>query len=190
MTLKTRPVIGTVYTPDGLPTAGAKIYAKLSRYELDDGMVVPSVVRAVTDVNGEYSLELWPNERGSASSNYRVTVNALAHPYVDFSIVVPDGTGPLVIESLIDRLPYPPVDVAEQAVRDAQAAASSAVANAGIATGKAAEADQSAIDAEQSNQQAQAAASGISKYWHGTQAEYDLLTPDPSVLYVIPDANT
>jgi|GEM_PF-4767892 len=130
MALKTRPIKGTVYTPDGKPAAGAKIQAKLNRFETDGGIVVPFHAEAKADENGDYTIDLWPNERGTGSSSYRVTVRSASPQDVSFNVVVPDGSGALSMDPLIDRPPYPPIDQAQEAIQKAQAAASTAVASA------------------------------------------------------------
>jgi len=159
MALKTRPIKGTVYTPDGKPAAGAKIQAKLNRFETDGGIVVPFHAETKADENGNYTINLWPNERGTGSSSYRVTVRSASPQDVSFNVVVPDGNGALSMDPLIDRPPYPPIDQAQEAIQKAQAAASTAVANAQVAENAASQTGTDASNAEAASLAAQQAAS-------------------------------
>lgn len=159
MALKTRAVTGTVYTPDGKPAAGAKIQARLNRFETDGGIVVPFHAETKADENGNYTINLWPNERGTGSSSYRVTVRSASPQDVSFNVVVPDGNGALSMDPLIDRPPYPPIDQAQEAIQKAQAAASTAVANAQVAENAASQTGTDASNAEAASLAAQQAAS-------------------------------
>lgn len=123
MTLKTVLVTGTLFNPDGSPATNARGSARLTRYETDGGVVVPSLVQIATDEAGEFAIELWPNERGSGGSQYRVEVAGGRQLLLNVLITVPDVEGPVVIESIINGPPYPPVDAAQLAVMQAQAAA-------------------------------------------------------------------
>lgn len=110
--LKTRQVNGVVFSPNGQPLSGAEITATLSAYEVDDGIIVPNKIRAVSDAMGEYTLELWPNELGINQTYYSIHILKVAprcKPEIDESltIVVPDGDGPVSLFSLIDKDVYP-----------------------------------------------------------------------------------
>ncbi|TEA78632.1 carboxypeptidase-like regulatory domain-containing protein [Allopusillimonas ginsengisoli] len=170
MALKTRPVSGTVYTPDGKPAAGAKVLAKLNRFETDGGVVVPYHAQTVTDANGMYTLPLWPNERGTGSSSYRVTIRSASPQDVSFTVVVPDGNGALSMDPLIDRPPYPPIDQAQEAIQKAQAAASQSVASAQVSSNKAAQAEADAQAAAQAKAEAASAKDAAQQAKNDTEA--------------------
>jgi len=66
----TRTVFGSVYHPDGTPWAGGRVRFTLS------GSFSPAVqypqasVVAVVDENGDFQVDLWPNEEGEQASFY------------------------------------------------------------------------------------------------------------------------
>lgn len=53
---------------------GAKVNAKLNRTEVYQGHIVPKFTTATTDVNGDATLNLWPNVLGSTESSYEITI--------------------------------------------------------------------------------------------------------------------
>lgn len=147
------------------PAAGAKVYAELSRYDLDGGMVLPATAMAVADPGGKYVIELWPNERGSGSSQYRITIQGAGTLVVSLTAVVPDGDGPVPLEAIINQAPYPPLDQAQAAVLQAQKWAVEASSSAGkaLASQEAtgtdaraahADAEQTVLDREQTRRDA------------------------------------
>lgn len=123
MTLKTVQVTGTFYNPDGSPAIDAKGTARLTHYETDNGIVVPSVVDIATAEDGTFAIELWPNARGQAGSQYRIEARVGRTLLLNVLATVPDVEGPVALEDIINQAPYPPVDQAQQAVALAQAAA-------------------------------------------------------------------
>lgn len=128
--LPTREVTGAVYTPDGQPAAGATIYAQLSEFEIDSGVVVPEIVTAKADDQGAYSIALWPNERGATGSSYAVSIRFPGADSVTVRIVVPEGDGPVPMVTLIDQEPFPELTAAQLAVSQAQEFAREAFASA------------------------------------------------------------
>lgn len=58
----------------GEPIEGAIVTATLSSFEIYEGYVVPQKVEAITDANGEATLDLWPNELGSVESYYDIKI--------------------------------------------------------------------------------------------------------------------
>jgi len=58
----------------GQPVAGATITARLSSYELYEGFVVPRDIITKSDANGEFVLNLFPNELGAAASFYDIKI--------------------------------------------------------------------------------------------------------------------
>lgn len=67
-------VTARLHDQKGMPVAGALVSMRLTVVERYRGYVVPQEARAVTDENGEAVLAVWPNELGSESSEYKVTV--------------------------------------------------------------------------------------------------------------------
>ena len=72
--------------PEGRPLRGAIVSMRLTTTERYQGYVVPSEVRAVTNVSGQAELSVWPNELGTERSEYLVTVT-----FPD-NCMVPGGT--------------------------------------------------------------------------------------------------
>lgn len=65
-----------VHENDGTPVAGALITARLDRFEIHDGYVVPELVEATTDAAGLATLALWPNALGATASTYQIRIIA------------------------------------------------------------------------------------------------------------------
>ncbi len=148
MSLKTVTVTGTLRTPGGQPVAGAAVRADLTRQEIDDGIVVPTAVETITAADGTFALELWPNARGVAGSQYRVHSIQAYVRLLDVLITVPDVDVPTAIEQVIDQAPYPAVSAAQAAQQAAQQAAVLAQAAESAAAAAADSAVQSATDAQ------------------------------------------
>lgn len=137
MTLKTRPVTGTVYDPEGNPLAGISIYAELTpRFDTDDSIIVPRSYQTTADTQGNYTINLWPNARGVNGTQYKISILYYSSQVSSFLISVPDGDPgtPVPMSSIINSPPYPPVNAAQQAVAQAQAAALGAEGYASTAT--------------------------------------------------------
>lgn len=114
----------------GQPVPNATVTARLSTYEVFEGYVVPRDVVAKTDVNGEFVLNLFPNELGAAESFYDVKIVSPSGKTLRSTAVVPNLT--TVDLSEIADLPVFPgrvnatlreLDQATQAARDAEAGA-------------------------------------------------------------------
>jgi hypothetical protein len=127
---------------EGTPVEGARVEATLSTFEVDDGYVTPHKTFAITDVNGECTLDLWPNQLGAVESEYLIKITSLGKTLKTTAVIpnqpncnlwevaglpVYDGldNGSLIIGQVL-------------AARDiAVAAAATATTQAGIATGAA-----------------------------------------------------
>jgi uncharacterized membrane protein len=90
--------------PDGTVLANTRVSFDLvnargkmvSLFDVESGeLVSANTVRVVTDENGEFSVPLWPNNRGEVPSAYRVTVSNRG--VTPFLIRVEDGTGDLLL---------------------------------------------------------------------------------------------
>lgn len=127
MALKTVNITGKLYNPDGTPAANATGTAVLTRLEVDDGTVVPSVVSFTTDAAGLLDINLWPNERGQAGSRYRLRAKTAKNGIVDTMITVPDSDAPVSLDDVIEAVPYPPVEYSKKILEQAQTAAGLAV---------------------------------------------------------------
>ena len=65
-----------IFDNDGSPVAGAVVTAKLDRFEVYQGYVVPDIETATTDETGACTLALWPNALGATASSYAVKIVA------------------------------------------------------------------------------------------------------------------
>lgn len=72
MTLKTVPVTGTLYNPDGSVAANVTVTSLLTKVDTDGGVVAPSTVSTTTNSSGVFTLNLWPNSRGVNGSQHLV----------------------------------------------------------------------------------------------------------------------
>ena len=86
--------------PDGNVLAGAVVIFELVNEDRaivdawDGSSRIGGKVSAVTDINGEFSISLWPNDRGSSTTYYLCRVEGVP----DFSPVlgqVAESVGPL-----------------------------------------------------------------------------------------------
>ena len=65
-----------VFDNDGSPISGAVVTARLDRFEVYQGYVVPDIETATTDATGACVLALWPNALGATASSYAVKIVA------------------------------------------------------------------------------------------------------------------
>jgi microcystin-dependent protein len=157
MTLPVCAVQCYVYTQDGDPEKDAIVSAKLNRYEVYQGHVVPELMTATTDASGLAVLSLWPNELGSTESSYKVTIQPVGKRSLTVYAVVP-----LAVEANLSDIATLPVYegkpdgqlgvelanaalvAANNAVLAAAGSATTAGEQAGIATAQAGDAATSA----------------------------------------------
>ena len=123
MTLTTRLVRVTLTDAGGAAVADASIRAGLTAYEVDGTIIVPRLIYGKTDINGTCLLHLWPNERGTSASQYRITAVKFSDLLLSTAITIPigDPATEVLLQTVINAAPYPQVDAAQQAVIDAQA---------------------------------------------------------------------
>lgn len=128
MPLITTLVTGYIYDADGSPLANAPVTLRLTKAEIDNGIVVPEVLTPYTDGDGLLSVQLWPNQRGQAGSQYRITVKSQGgvgeRKLFDRLMTVPD-TGQAQLQDIIDTEP-PDTTSVSAALRAAESAALSA----------------------------------------------------------------
>lgn len=109
MPLNTTPVAGYLYDPSGAPLANTPVQIRLTRPEIEDNVVVPEVITATTDEAGLLSVLLWPNTRGTAGSQYRLTIKqwgmAGERKAFDRLFTVPESVDPLNLADLFDSDP-------------------------------------------------------------------------------------
>lgn len=88
----TTDVFFTLKSPDDAPLVGAQIIARLSRYVVNGGVVLPSEVMDVTDSNGLATMPLHPNTGAAGGSTYTFEIRAsdLIRPAYFRRISVPD----------------------------------------------------------------------------------------------------
>lgn len=129
--------------PGGVPHAGVPLTWELlaadgTRAEAWDGVTfehVTGVVTARTDANGEFSVELWPNNRGTEVSYYRCTAS-LRPDYPSFTGYVEDIDVPLTwAQFMATQIPVTPGELSQlaayvQQIEDARAQATAAAAAA------------------------------------------------------------
>lgn len=89
MALQTCAVTCVMHGQDGQPEAGATFEAKLNRFEIYQGYVVPEVVRGTADENGVCILDLWPNQLGATESLYDVKMRSTTGRSLTVQAVVP-----------------------------------------------------------------------------------------------------
>lgn len=109
MPLNTTPVAGYLYDPSGAPLANTPVLIRLTRPEIEDNIVVPEVITANTDETGLLTVDLWPNTRGTAGSQYRLTVKqwgtAGERKVFDRLLTVPESIDPVNLAELFDSDP-------------------------------------------------------------------------------------
>lgn len=73
MALPVTTVQGTVLPQSG-QSSSMTLHIRLTKADVDstEGIVVPETIEVVPDANGAISVDLWPNDRGSKSSQYRI----------------------------------------------------------------------------------------------------------------------
>jgi len=104
--METTTVTCTLHYPDGTPLGdGTTIEAQLSHLEKSDGFVVPVVVSAIP-VDGIATLELFPNELGSESSYYTISIKVGKRTISTIgTVVVPNADCDLW--EIVELDPYP-----------------------------------------------------------------------------------
>lgn len=129
--LPTTTVTFNVLDVIGGNAEGVKVVFRLDRTDkdADHGILVPKNHVFTVPEDGELSVDLWPNERGQNSSQYDVTILRESTGPTErlwrVKATVP-SSGPVDLRAIVQELPFPAVDAAEQAVIDAQAAAATA----------------------------------------------------------------
>ena len=139
MTLKTRKIRINLDGPSGTAIDFAAISAELTDYETDGLLIVPTMVRGQTDATGTALLELWPNDRGTAGSQYRITATKSGALLLNVLATVPDGDSAteIPLHTIITAQAPATVSDAQLAVLQAQALVDEATTQADIATAKA-----------------------------------------------------
>ncbi len=156
MTIPTCAVTAIVQS-GGAMAAGARVSARLSRYEVHEGYVVPALVRGVTGADGRCTLNLWPNALGSTESWYDVTIEPPAGPALTTRAIVPFTAAALLHE--IAALPAYPGKPDGQLAADAAAVSAAAAHDERVLAEMAcAGAEQAEGNAAQHKQAAQEAA--------------------------------
>lgn len=143
MSLPTCAVTVAVYDDTGAPMAGATVTARLDRFEVYNGYVVPELVEVTTAADGTATLNLWPNELGSTESSYTVRVMGTNGKTLRTTAMVPNVS--TIALHLIANLPaYEGKSDGQLVIDEAIAAVAPAVAAKNDAQAAAAAADVSA----------------------------------------------
>lgn len=170
MPLASCTVSGVVQLPDAsIPVYSGKLVFTLSNVETDTETVVPIKVESSLNAStGAFSVDLWPNARGTTESAYYVKLERTgavalrqADPIDLGTIYVPDNAT-ADFDDLVQTPPFVPPSasvllLAEAAKDEAVASAATATTGAATATTKAAEASASATSAAASSAAAGAA---------------------------------
>ena len=110
----------------GPAAAGARLRVLLDRTDKDGTLFVkPHEQTFTADENGEISMELWPNERGSEGSQYVVRLISASPRNREIwsaRITVPD-VPEVNMASIVSMPPFPPVSESQQALQAVQALA-------------------------------------------------------------------
>ena len=140
MPLPTTQVDFHVFLDNGQPDAGAHVRFKLDHWDTDPdfGYVEPKEIVGVTGPDGSGSVQVWPNERGTQSSRYNVTVDGTDQSE-SFTALVPTN-GPVDLRFIASLPPYPPISISESAAAAAAASAAAAEASAAAAAASATDA--------------------------------------------------
>lgn len=156
-----------VFDNDGSPIAGAVVTAKLDRFEVYQGYVVPDIETATTDETGTCVLALWPNALGATASSYAVKIVAPNGRTQRLTVTVPNVADANLHEIAVlppyegkpdGQLAIEAAWLADQHRIAAESAATTATAAAQTATTKAGEASDSAAAALAAQGAAQTAA--------------------------------
>lgn len=150
-----------VHDNDGRPIEGATITARLNRFEVFQGYVVPDLETATTDSNGACVLSLWPNALGATASSYEVRIVAPNGKALRISATVPNIEDAHLHE--IANLPVYEGKPDGQLIIDAAVAAAAPAVAAKIAAEAAQGESESARDAAQLAQAGAEAAQGASE---------------------------
>jgi len=169
-------VTGTIKDQFDLPIPMAKCTVELDRTDVDHGYVAPVYTTAVTDENGQFTMALWPNQRGARASKYKFTAQ---HPttgkvLIKTTFVVPyeNSTGDPVstvnIFEIADLEPFEGKSDAQVALEVLQAEAAAAHTARAITETKADEASVSAANALASENAANAHQTAAKDYFDQT----------------------
>ena len=129
MTYPTCNVLCTVLDDAGIAVEGAHITAKLNRYEVFNGYVIPETINAYTDSAGHATLALWPNQLGSTESSYIVKIRAPNGKTLTTTAIVPN-TANANLHEISTLPPYPGKTDGELILDSAIAAGATAVSAA------------------------------------------------------------
>ncbi|WP_070988475.1 phage head spike fiber domain-containing protein [Halofilum ochraceum] len=97
MALSNATVTGTVTDPKGNAIANAIVLLRLTEPETENGILVPYSYEARADIQGDFSVDVWPNTAGSEDSRYHVLIRdpESGDYLVDTYVIVPGGGGDL-----------------------------------------------------------------------------------------------
>ena len=160
MASNTETVNGTVVSPDGNTLTSGEISFILSGRDIDDDaaeVIHPIAVTAVIGNDGTFSIELWPPDRGTFGTVYRVIAQGqtISGPVsVDYGNIQPlDGNGPFDLDDLLGVGVTGPGQIFSyltegqyNAVLAAATSAEEDAAAAGVSAGQAADSASDAAD--------------------------------------------
>lgn len=135
MSVSTCVVRDFIYKQDGSPDAGARVTATLSRWEvdLDEGYIGPAEVETVTNDEGYFELELFPQLDGSTESVYVVRIEGAERSLAVKAVVPATGQVWLRDVAALPAFPgKPDGQAAIEAAAEALAAADRAEATVAV----------------------------------------------------------
>lgn len=75
MTISTATISGTLVLPDDTALSTVdRIEFTLTSFETEDATILPEIISADVDENGDFSIDIWPNETGVRGTQYQVNV--------------------------------------------------------------------------------------------------------------------
>ena len=117
MTIPTITVTGNARPPDNTPVGG-RITASLSAPDFDSvsNVVVDLDVSQLIGADGAFSINLWPNSRGTKNSHYVITMDFLSltspghfrrNPVILGQITLNDALATIPLASVLNDVPGP-----------------------------------------------------------------------------------
>lgn len=117
MTLPLVPVFCRILDQTSDPIANAIVELKLNKTEVYNSFIIPETFIARTDENGEATLNVFPNELGTQSSSYKVTIST-SEKVIRGTAVIPNAACDLF--QVMELKPYPPSTLIERAISESR----------------------------------------------------------------------
>lgn len=178
MPLTTVTVTIAAHLVVGSALPNGRVRFELTAPDVDGGIVVPQAASVSLDVNGEGSIELWPNSLGTQGTQYRVTVKSRNGGDLLYSGLATVPETNCNLHEIMSLAPPAVVDDAEAAATAAQASAAAAGVSATTTSTDAASATASASAAASSATSASGSATAAAASAVAADASADLAAID------------